>query len=215
MSDPEVLARLDQIHRDFAAAQALEVGVLDPDSEGSWTHPNRARLIYGDGKVIAPLFKARPGDTKLDKTTGELRPVRAENDADLHFEGTGEFAWGTKWVIMAARGTQLRHRIILDVLPVPDKGGEAAVAVESVERLVPLLPGAQGVVYDTALRGTHHQRILRQLGLLPINRVSAARANPKSPRRDRQCTKASRSASSSCVAAFSIFGERPALSPWE
>ncbi|MEJ7801568.1 MAG: hypothetical protein WKF60_13675 [Ilumatobacter sp.] len=183
MSDPDVLARLDQIHRDFAAAQALEVGVLDPDSEGSWTHPNRARLIYGDGKVITPLFKARPGDTKLDKTTGELRPVRAENDADLHFEGTGEFAWGTKWVIMAARGTQLRHRIILDVLPVPDKGGEAAVAVESVERLVPLLPGAQGVVYDTALRGVHHQRIMRDLGLLSINRVALAKAGSKKPRR--------------------------------
>lgn len=184
LTDPDVLAQLDQIHRDYAAAQALEVGVLDPDSEGSWTHPNRARLIYGDGKVITPLFKARPGDTKLDKTTGELPPVRAETDADLHFEGTGEFAWGTKFVIMAARGKQLRHRIILDVAPVPDKGGEAAIAVESVKRLVPLLPGAQGVVYDTALRGAHHQTIMRRLGLLSINRVALAKAGSKKPRRN-------------------------------
>ena len=41
-----------------------------------------------------------------------------------------------------------------------------------------------GVVYDTALRGIHHQTILRDLGLLPINRVAAAQAGSNSPRRD-------------------------------
>ena len=29
------------------------------------------------------------------------------------------------------------------------------------------MPGAQGVIYDTALRGVHHQHLLRDLGLLP------------------------------------------------
>ena len=43
--------------------------------------------------------------------------------------------------------------------------------------------GAQGVIYDTALRGTHHQRLLRDLGLLPVNRVTAAKAATKTPRR--------------------------------
>jgi hypothetical protein len=50
-------------------------------------------------------------------------------------------------------------------------------------RLAPLAPGAQGVIYDTALRGTHHQRLLRDLGLLPVNRVTAAKAGAKTPRR--------------------------------
>ena len=36
----------------------------------------------------------------------------------------------------------------------------------------------------TALRGVHHQTILRQLGLIPINRVAAAKASAKKPRRD-------------------------------
>ena len=109
--------------------------------------------------------------------------MRAEADADLHFEGTGEFAWGTKWVIVAARGDRLRHRIILDVAPVPDKGGEAAIAVDPSNDSSPLLAGAQGVVYDTALRGVHHQRIMRNLGLLSINRVALAKAGAKKPRR--------------------------------
>jgi hypothetical protein len=50
-------------------------------------------------------------------------------------------------------------------------------------RLAPLVDGAQGVIYDTALRGIHHQTLLRDLGLLPVNRVAAAKANPKHPRR--------------------------------
>ena len=29
-------------------------------------------MLYADGKVITPLFRAKPGDKKIDKTTGEL-----------------------------------------------------------------------------------------------------------------------------------------------
>jgi hypothetical protein len=36
-------------------------------------------------------------------------------------------------------------------------GGEAATALDCFEQLAPLLPGAHGVIYDTALRGVHHQ----------------------------------------------------------
>jgi hypothetical protein len=41
--------------------------------------------------------------------------------------------------------------------------------------LAPLCPGAQGVIYDTALRGVHYQRLLlRDFGWLSVNRVTAA-----------------------------------------
>jgi hypothetical protein len=39
------------------------------------------------------------------------------------------------------------------------------------------------VIYDTALRGVHHQKLLRELGLLPLNRVTAAEKGAKDPRR--------------------------------
>jgi len=61
--------------------------------------------------------------------------------------------------------------------------GEARSAVECFTRLTPHISGAQGVIYDTALRGVHHQHLLRELGLLPINRVTAAKASSKKPRR--------------------------------
>jgi hypothetical protein len=65
-------------------------------------------------------------------------------------------------------------RMILDVAYVASSGGEAAKAVETFTRLHPLVPGAQAVVYDTALRGVHHQQLMRDLGLMTVNRVAAA-----------------------------------------
>ncbi|MEX1046415.1 MAG: hypothetical protein WD050_03295 [Actinomycetota bacterium] len=65
-------------------------------------------------------------------------------------------------------------RIILDAERVPSPGSEAATAVSCFERLAPHVPGALAIVYDTALRGVHHQTILRDLGLVPVNMVAAA-----------------------------------------
>ena len=128
-------------------------------------------MLHADGKVLAPLFKAKPGESRVDRETGEVRPLRHEPDARLHFEGDGEAAWGTKFVMVAARSEV--GRVILDVERVPDTGGEASVAMDCFRRIAPLVPGAQGVIYDTALRGTHHQTLLRELGLLCVNRVTA------------------------------------------
>jgi hypothetical protein len=58
-----------------------------------------------------------------------------------------------KWVIAACRSEDVHGRIILGVEWVPAAGGEARVAVETFTRLAPECPGAQGVVYDTPLRG--------------------------------------------------------------
>jgi hypothetical protein len=140
-------------------------------------------MLHADGKVVAPLYKAKSGEVRGDKSTGEIRGVRHERDARLHFEGDGEAAWGTKFVLVAARSEEVRSRVILDVERVPEPGQEAGVAMACFTRLVPLVPGAQGVIYDTALRGVHHQVLLRELGLLLVNRVTAAVKGAKSPRR--------------------------------
>jgi hypothetical protein len=183
LTDPGILAALGDLHRRLAIDQARSLGLLDPDGGGSYTHPDLARMLYADGKVITPLFRAGPDDRKLDKTTGELRVPRHEPDGHLHFQGDGETAFGIKFVIVAVRNHNHRGRIIVDTEWVPTAGGEAATAMECFGRIAPLAPGAQGVIYDTALRGIHHQTLLRSLGLLPVNRVTAAKAGAKDPRR--------------------------------
>lgn len=174
LTNPVVLQQLQEVHRASAAGQARQLGLLDPEGAGSFTHPSLDRLLYADGKVVAPLYKGRAGETKVDRTKGETRPVRFEADADLHFQGDGEAAWGTKFVMTAVRSNDVHGRIILDAQCVPEKGGEAKVAMQSFRDLAPHVPGAQGVIYDTALRGVHHNELMRDVGWLSINRVQAA-----------------------------------------
>jgi hypothetical protein len=96
-------------------------------------------------------------------------------------------------VLVAARTADVHGRVILDIEWVPAAGAEARTAMGCFTRLAPLIEGAPGVIYDTALRGVHHQTLLRDLGLLPINRVTAAKANPKHPcRADRRVEKSAR-----------------------
>jgi hypothetical protein len=45
--------------------------------------------------------------------------------------------------------------------------------MDSITRIAEDAPGLQGVIYDGALRGVHHQRLLRDLGILSVNKVSA------------------------------------------
>jgi hypothetical protein len=183
LTDPAVLEELATIHRETNADLARQLGLLDADGPGSWTHPDPSRLLYADGKVIAPLYRAKPDEEVVDPNTGELRARRHERDADLHFEGDGEAAWGTKFVLVATRSDSPHGRVILDCAWVPKPGAEAATAMACLRRLAPLVPGAHGVVYDTALRGVHHQDLLRHLGLMLINRVTAAKGATKKPRR--------------------------------
>ena len=137
-------------------------------------------MLYADGKVITPLFRAKPGDKKVDKATGEVHYPRAEQDAAFHVEGTGEMVWGTKFVLIAARHARRaqplhRRRRVRRRLPAAKRRRRWSGSSGSREHL----PGAQGVVYDTALRGVHHQRLMRELGWVSVNRVTAAAGSRK------------------------------------
>jgi hypothetical protein len=180
LTAPHIQERMAEAHREIAASQAVEIGLLDPDGPGSWTHPHRSRMLYGDGKVLTPRFKAKPDDPPhRDRTTGELRQRRFDPDAGWHVEGGDpKPVWGTKHVLVLARGENPHSRMILDVAGVSKPGAEAEVVMDSIRRLRPLVPGAQGVVYDMILRGVHKQALLQD-GLLPIVRVPAKRAARK------------------------------------
>jgi hypothetical protein len=188
LAEPALLTAIGEIHRACAVEQARSIGLLDPNGDGSWTHPALSRSMHADGKVITPLFKAQPGERRVNKRTGEIHYPRFEPDASLHIEGTGEAAWGNKFVIVATRDITPNSRIILDVAFVATSRGEAARAVEMFTRLAPLAPGTQAVIYDTALRGVHHQQLMRDLGLMTVNRVAAAAGSRNSHKRIEKTT---------------------------
>src|SRR5260370_9534393 len=121
LSSPAVLTCLGMAHREIAATQARQLGLLDPSGPGAWTHPDLTRLLHADGKVISPLFSGRLGDKRVDPKTGGVHQVRHEPDASLNFEGGGTVAFGTKFVIVAARSAAPRGRMILDTNVCPVK----------------------------------------------------------------------------------------------
>lgn len=174
LTEPVILEQIQEMHRILAAEQAREIGLLDEAGDGSFTHPSLDRMIYADGKVVAPLYKAKPGDERVDRQTGEIKARRVELDADLHFQGDGDAVWGVKFVMTAVRTHDVHGRIILDAGWVPEKGGEAKAAMQSFRAVAPHVPGALGVIYDTALRGVHHAELMKVFGWLSVNRVQSA-----------------------------------------
>ena len=181
LTDPDVLATIAGLHRELAAEQARELGLLDPDGPGSWTHPDLSRMLHADGKVITPLFRRKPGDTPPRPQTGEILPHALEPDAGLHFEGDGEAAWGTSSSSSPPAPTTCTAASSSTSNGSPPPAAKPAPRSTASPASHPYCPGAQGVIYDTALRGVHHQHLLRDLGLLPINRVTAAKAGAKKP----------------------------------
>ncbi|MGQ0803513.1 MAG: transposase [Actinomycetota bacterium] len=145
-------------------------------------------MLYADGKVITPLWKAKPGDTRVDRETGEIQPLRFDADAALHVTGSGEPAWGTRFVLCATRSDDVHGRMILSIAPVAKPGSEAKVALECMGRLAPGLPGALGVIYDGAFRGVHLVELMRQRGLLPIVPVQAAAGGRRTRKQRRERT---------------------------
>lgn len=167
----------DQMRRRFeeiSSAQATsKLGLLEEDGPGSITHPDPTRMLYGDGKVITPLYRAKSGDTKIDKSTGEVTEARADPDAKVHVVGSGEMAFGVKHVIVAARGSGVHQRMILSYGPVTKAVQEVDVALDRVHAIRGHVPGSTGLLYDGALRGKHIATLLRDEGLIPVSPVTA------------------------------------------
>jgi hypothetical protein len=170
-----------ELHTRLATEQAKEAGNLDPAGGGSFTHPELSRTLYGDGKVITPLYKSETGRV-TDRRTGEVREVRKDPDAGRHTEGGGDKVWGLKFAMTSTRRPE--GRFILAAERVAKGKDEAKGALEMLRRIKPLAPGAQAVVWDRILRGTHIQTILTEIGIVPVVGVHAKESeNPESGRR--------------------------------
>jgi hypothetical protein len=161
---------LDELTRAFTAASAdlaRSVGLLQPSAIGSRTKPGATCTIYGDGTILRPIYRGEPGH-------------RADPDAAVHHRHDGAVV-GTKLVHFAARGPEPHRRVVLAVDRVADPGREAESSVELVRRIHAHAPdGIAAVVYDGAFRGTHHNQLMTDLGLIVINKPHGTRS--KKPR---------------------------------
>ncbi len=188
LTDDDTWAQLRTEFAEGSARQAVDdLGMCRSDGPGSLTHPDLSRMLYADGKVVTPLYKAKRGQKRVDRRTGEISELRADPDAHLHITGGGEPAYGNKFIMLSCRTPEPHGRMILDLEWVPDVGGEAKVSLRCLTRTAPLLPGAHGVIYDGAFRGVHLQDVLHKLGLVPVVPVTAASGGKRArkPREER------------------------------
>src|SRR2546427_13142232 len=113
------------------------------------------------------------------------RPARSVTSASTR---TLTCTW---WEAVKDVRDQVRHRlrphehlrVVLDTEYVPHKGdgGEARAAMRCFHRLARLVPGAHGVNYDMAMRGTHIDEAMRELGRLIITKVHETKGSTREP----------------------------------
>ena len=48
LTSPTILTELSALHRELATVQARELGLLDPQGRGSWTHPDLTRMLHAE-----------------------------------------------------------------------------------------------------------------------------------------------------------------------
>ena len=160
LTHPDHLPALAAAFTTRAVETAIAIGLL-PDRGGSRTHPSPLRTLYGDGTIIRPLYR-------------HDNPGRADPDIALHHRHDGTW-WGNNLVLTYCRGPRPHRRVILGIDRVHQPGREADTAVGLFSRIVEIAGDrAQAIVYDGALRGTHHNQLMHTTGCLVLTKVHAA-----------------------------------------
>lgn len=197
-TDPEVLAALQEEFTRAAVDQANDLGLLRPDGPGSLTHPDRSRVVYGDGTVVRPMYKPPTARRVTDPATGRTRieyidaagnpiakPRRRFDPDAADYHGHAGPVHGQNFVALYARGDAAHQRVVLGVHRVERPGAEADTAVAGIKALHEVAGnGIQAVVYDGAMRGVHIDELMRTCGLLVINKVHASGKTRTRKRRD-------------------------------
>jgi hypothetical protein len=181
LRDPRILEELKTVGSREAVELAMELGLFDPNRPIFWTNPDPDCFLRGDGTVLPPMYRSKDGK-RLDRATGEVRQVRYDRDASLHTVGGGTKVFGINHVLFSAHAGD--DWVLLDFESVPRKGegGEAGTAMRCLRRLQPLLPGAQGAVFDKALRGVHIDEAMSRLGWILVTGVHSVTDREGKPR---------------------------------
>lgn len=182
LTTDEGLAAFHEAYVPAALRLARDIGLLLPNGPGSLTHPDKSRVLYGDGTIVRPIYappeairtELPDGTIQIaypDKVTGELltAPVgRFDPDIAL-FHGHRGPVLGHGYVSISARGPKPYQRVMLASAHIPAPGQEAATAVAMLQDLHRHVgEGAHAVIWDGAMRGVHIDAIMRRCGWIVI-----------------------------------------------
>ncbi len=123
-------------------------------------------MVGFDGKVFSSLLRTLETE-RVDKATGELRPVRQDTARQRYGEGGVEgLVWGTKFAIASVRSRLANHRVILGLAHFDSAttGGEGRVFTDLALDLARRSTGLHAYTADGAWRGTHLNQIQTATG---------------------------------------------------
>jgi hypothetical protein len=196
-----VLADALGLQRELAVKRAEEIGLLVPTDRQQVGGYRRENVVGIDGKVFSSPVRTLDRE-RVNRRTGELRPVREDPARERYGEGGVEgIVWGTKFAIASVRSPMANQRVVLGIEHFTSKssGGEGKVFKNLATDLAGRADGIQAFTVDGAWRGTHlkdvqsttgcgvitpARRLTAKNGGITIGRYSyAAQPLPWSPRR--------------------------------
>lgn len=176
----ETLQKLLNIQRELAVERARNIGLLErPDRQPAGRY-KRENVVGIDGKVFTSPVRTLERE-RLDRRTGELRPVRDDPARERYGEGGVDgIVWGTKFAIASVRSPHANQRVILGVEHFSSKaaGGEGQVFATLANDLAARADGIQAFTVDGAWRGKHLKQVQSATGcgvVTPPRRLTAKR----------------------------------------
>ena len=175
-----MLEALTAKQRELGVRRAQEVGLLDDDDVNSPGKYRRDHVVGLDGKVFSSPLRTLETE-RVDKATGELRPVRQDTARQRYGEGGVEaLVWGTKFAIASVRSHLANHRVILGLAHFDSAttGGEGRVFTDLALDLARRAAGIHAYTADGAWRGTHLNQIQTATGrgvIAPARRRTGSR----------------------------------------
>lgn len=173
-----VLADALKLQRELAVKRAEEIGLLIPTARQQVGRYQRENVVGIDGKVFSSPVRTLETE-RVNRRTGELRPVREDPARERYGEGGVEgIVWGTKFAIASVRSPMANQRVILGIehFTTGIPGGEGRVFTDLATDLAERTGGIQAFTVDGAWRGTHLKDVQAGTGcgvITPARRLTA------------------------------------------
>lgn len=178
--DTQALQALIEMQRTLGFERAREIGLLAESDRVPVGNYKRENVVGIDGKVFSSPVRTLETE-RINRRTGELRPVRQDPARERYGEGGVEgIVWGTKFAIASVRSPQANQRVILAIqhFSSASSGGEGQVFATLAAEIAEHAAGIHAFTVDGAWRGKHLKDVQAGTGcgvITPPRRLAAKR----------------------------------------
>lgn len=172
----EVLHQLERLAMRLCVDTATHIGQFRP-SAGTYTRPDRAQMVYGDGCKVNSLYN-NSDPNKINRKTGKPRRCDPEAFAPEAKPGEPAIRPHYEYCMLLTHTKFVQERIVLGtyIKGEAQRGkSDATLTVEVLMQVLEECPhiinGLYGFAYDMMLSAKNRERLLKA-GIQPISKLS-------------------------------------------